>query len=83
METTISKFQQSTGLFGTALKIENPDIIQKAGIIQFFEMNFELSRSALTFKKSQAAFAGILKAYLVRYSSVSASAYSFSFWSIV
>lgn len=24
----------------TALKIENPDIIQKAGIIQFFEMNF-------------------------------------------
>lgn len=25
-----------------ALKIENPDIVQKAGIIQFFEMSFEL-----------------------------------------
>lgn len=27
----------------TALKITNPDIVQKAGIIQFFEMTFELA----------------------------------------
>lgn len=26
-----------------ALQIPNPDIVQKAGIIQFFEMSFELS----------------------------------------
>jgi hypothetical protein len=26
-----------------ALQIPNPDIVQKAGIIQFFEMSFELA----------------------------------------
>jgi nucleotidyltransferase substrate binding protein (TIGR01987 family) len=26
-----------------ALTIDNPDIVQRAGIIQFFEMSFELS----------------------------------------
>ena len=36
-------FSKALDYLETALKIENPDIIQKAGIIQFFEMNFELS----------------------------------------
>lgn len=31
----------------TALKITNPDIVQKAGIIQFFEMTFELAWKTL------------------------------------
>ena len=31
----------------SALDVENPDIIQKAGIIQFFEMTFELSWKVL------------------------------------
>jgi hypothetical protein len=26
-----------------ALQIPNPDLVQKAGIIQFFEMSFELA----------------------------------------
>ena len=36
-------FSKALDYLETALKIENPDIIQKAGIIQFFEMSFELS----------------------------------------
>jgi nucleotidyltransferase substrate binding protein (TIGR01987 family) len=30
-----------------AIKIKNPDIVQKAGIIQFFEMSFELAWNML------------------------------------
>lgn len=36
-------YKKSLGKLGTALKIENPDEIYRAGIIQFFEMTFELS----------------------------------------
>jgi nucleotidyltransferase substrate binding protein (TIGR01987 family) len=36
-------FSKALDYLDTALKIENPDIIQKAGTIQFFEMSFELS----------------------------------------
>ena len=36
-------FSKALDYLETALKIENPDIIQKAGTIQFFEMSFELS----------------------------------------
>lgn len=36
-------FSKALNYLETALEIENPDIIQKAGTIQFFEMSFELS----------------------------------------
>jgi nucleotidyltransferase substrate binding protein (TIGR01987 family) len=42
----IQRFQNLTKAMGyleMALQIPNPDILQKAGIIQFFEMSFELS----------------------------------------
>lgn len=40
-------FSKSILLLEKALEIENPDIIQKAGTIQFFEMCFELSWNML------------------------------------
>jgi nucleotidyltransferase substrate binding protein (TIGR01987 family) len=36
-------FEKAMGYLEKALQISNPDIVQKAGIIQFFEMSFELS----------------------------------------
>ena len=36
-------FTKSMHYLEQALKIPNPDIVQKAGIIQFFEMSFELA----------------------------------------
>ncbi len=36
-------FSKALDYLESALEIENPDIIQKAGTIQFFEMSFELS----------------------------------------
>ncbi|CAN1506957.1 HI0074, nucleotidyltransferase substrate binding protein, HI0074 family [Flavobacteriaceae bacterium] len=36
-------FSKTLQLLENALKIVNPDITQKAGIIHFFEMSFELS----------------------------------------
>lgn len=35
--------EKSLRFLELAMKIENPDIIQKAGMIQFFEVSFELS----------------------------------------
>jgi nucleotidyltransferase substrate binding protein (TIGR01987 family) len=35
--------EKSLNFLELAMKIENPDIIQKAGLIQFFEISFELS----------------------------------------
>ena len=40
------RFQNYTKSFGyleDAINIENPDVIQRAGLIQFFEMSFELA----------------------------------------
>lgn len=36
-------FEKSLDLLTEALNIKEPDIIQKAGLIQFFEMTFELA----------------------------------------
>ena len=36
-------FDKSLELLESALKIEQPDVVQKAGIVQFFEMCCELS----------------------------------------
>ncbi len=36
-------FERSLKYLEQALSISNPDIIQKAGLIQFFEMSFELA----------------------------------------
>jgi nucleotidyltransferase substrate binding protein (TIGR01987 family) len=40
-------FEKSLRYLEQALHITNPDIIQKAGLIQFFEMSFELSWNTL------------------------------------
>ncbi len=36
-------FQKALSLLEGVLLLENPDIYQKAGMVQFFEMSFELS----------------------------------------
>lgn len=36
-------FRKALNYLEQALEIESPDIVQKAGIIQFFEMSFELA----------------------------------------
>lgn len=38
-----ANFSKAMGHLENALQIPNPDIVQKAGIIQFFEMSFELA----------------------------------------
>ncbi|WP_425636610.1 nucleotidyltransferase substrate binding protein [Algoriphagus yeomjeoni] len=38
-----SNFNKAMNHLENALQITNPDIVQKAGIIQFFEMSFELA----------------------------------------
>ncbi|MCY7332670.1 MAG: nucleotidyltransferase substrate binding protein [Pseudanabaena sp. CAN_BIN31] len=38
-----SNFERAFLLLQSALKIEHPSIIERAGLIQFFEMSFELS----------------------------------------
>jgi len=40
-------FSKSMQFLKQALEIPNPDIVQKAGIIQFFEMSFELAWNLL------------------------------------
>lgn len=40
-------FEKSFKLMESALQITNPDIIQRAGIIQFFEMTLELAWNTL------------------------------------
>lgn len=56
----------------TALEVQHPDMIQKAGMIRFFEMTFELSWKLLKdylesqgFKEIQSPRAAIKKAYEV------------------
>lgn len=38
-----ANFSRAMNHLENALRISNPDLVQKAGIIQFFEMSFELS----------------------------------------
>ncbi|OFX63523.1 MAG: nucleotidyltransferase [Bacteroidetes bacterium GWB2_41_8] len=40
-------FEKAIGHLEQALKIEYPDLLQKAGIIQFFEMSYELAWNTL------------------------------------
>lgn len=39
----LSNLQSALGNLETALAIESPDVVQRAGMVQFFEMSFELS----------------------------------------
>lgn len=39
----LSNYSKAMHHLGKALTIENPDFVQKAGIIQLFEMSFELA----------------------------------------
>lgn len=41
--SNVFNFERYIHLLTRALKIEEPDIIQKAGLIQFFKMTFELA----------------------------------------
>ena len=36
-------FEKTFLLLGEALRVENPSVLERAGLIQFFEMTFELS----------------------------------------
>lgn len=63
-------FEKALQHLDFALEVEHPDIIQKAGIIQFFEMTFELSWKVLKdylesegFATIQSPRAAIKKAY--------------------
>ncbi len=40
-------FEKAMTFLEQAMRIEHPDIIQKAGMIQFFEMSFELAWNTL------------------------------------
>src|ERR1035437_7108376 len=40
-------FKKSLALLDQAMAIKQPDIVQKAGLIQFFEMAFELSWNSI------------------------------------
>ena len=40
-------FEKALNHLSDALLISNPDIVQKAGIIQFFEMSYELAWNAM------------------------------------
>jgi nucleotidyltransferase substrate binding protein (TIGR01987 family) len=42
-EQRFQNFSKSMKYLGSALQIPDPDIVQKAGIIQFFERSFELA----------------------------------------
>jgi nucleotidyltransferase substrate binding protein (TIGR01987 family) len=43
MEATLSNFDKALSLLNTSLKINNPSDVERAGIVQFFEITFELS----------------------------------------
>jgi nucleotidyltransferase substrate binding protein (TIGR01987 family) len=43
----LQNFEKAITLLASALQIENPDMLQKAGIIQFFEMSYELAWNTL------------------------------------
>lgn len=60
METAFSNFQKSLGLLEDAIGISNPDLIQKAGLIQFFEVSFELSWNVLKDYLLEKGFSGVL-----------------------
>lgn len=40
-------FERALGYLDEALAIQQPDVIQRAGLIQFFEMSFELAWNTL------------------------------------
>lgn len=46
-EQRLQNYKKTMVYLETALEIEKPDLVQKAGIIHFFEMSFELARKLL------------------------------------
>jgi len=52
-------FEKSLYLLTQALNIEEPDIIEKAGLIQFFEMTFELAWNTMKDYLQEEGFDGI------------------------
>ncbi len=53
-------FEKSLHLLTEALNIEDPDIIQKAGLIHFFEMTFELAWNTIKDYLQEEGFAEII-----------------------
>ncbi len=47
----LQNFEKTLHYLEDAMKLKNPDIIQKAGMIQFFEMCFELAWRYLCIQK--------------------------------
>jgi len=58
-EQRFQNFNKSMQYLEDALQIPNPDILQKAGIIQFFEMSFELSWNMVKDYLEEQGFADI------------------------
>lgn len=52
-------FEKSLGYLLQAMKIQNPDIFQKAGLIQFFEISFELSWNVMKDYLEEQGFSGL------------------------
>ncbi|MDD2798290.1 MAG: nucleotidyltransferase substrate binding protein [Bacteroidales bacterium] len=52
-------FEKSVGHLKDALDITEPDIIQRAGLIQFFEMSFELAWNTLKDMLNEQGFTDI------------------------
>ena len=52
-------FNKSLELLESALKIEQPDVVQKAGIVQFFEMCCELSWKVMKYYLEDQGFTEI------------------------
>jgi nucleotidyltransferase substrate binding protein (TIGR01987 family) len=59
MEAAFSNFEKSLQLLVYAMNIKQPDVTQKAGLIQFFEMSFELSWKTLKDYLEEQGFTGI------------------------
>ncbi|MBI5214216.1 MAG: nucleotidyltransferase substrate binding protein [Ignavibacteriae bacterium] len=55
----LNNFEKALGHLEDALNISQPDIIQKAGLIQFFEMSFELAWNTLKDYLEEQGFADV------------------------
>ena len=55
----LSNFRKALKNLDTALGVQNPDVVQRAGMVQFFEMCFELSWNMLKDYLEAQGFVGL------------------------
>jgi nucleotidyltransferase substrate binding protein (TIGR01987 family) len=55
----LRNFEKSMRFLEKAMDIDHPDIIQKAGLVQFFEMSFELAWNTMKDYLEEQGFQGI------------------------